>query len=199
MQRSTRSQEPGLEAGIETSARKKKVDKTSKILEESISRTKSRVEVELSKEIHAPEVVIEHQQEEDVGPSKSIGEKDAATEEFGEGIPIEDEEAVEVEPPVTMNPPSGGRGGPPPPQPMPPIDPLVKPRGLPIRLPPNLAPRDMPADLPKFYETRDGDPSRHMERYTERMIIPLITNQGFICVVSNHIGWRSLQMVPGSR
>ena len=60
MQRSTRSHNPGLEAGIETSARKKKVRKTSEVLEESISRTESWVDVELSKEIHAPEVVIEH-------------------------------------------------------------------------------------------------------------------------------------------
>ena len=106
--------------------------KTSKVVEKSISTTKSWVEVELSKEIQAPEVVIEYRQEKDVGPSESIGKKDAETEKLGEDIPIEVEEEVEVEPPVTMNPPSGGRGGPPPPQPMPPFDPSVKPRGLPI-------------------------------------------------------------------
>ena len=62
---------------------------------------------------------------------------------------------------------------------MPPIDPLVRPRGLPIRVPQNLVPLDMPTDLPKFYGTRDDDPSRHMERYIERMTIALINDQGY--------------------
>ena len=179
MQRSTRSQKPRLEAGIETSARKKKVSRTSEALKSSISRTESWVDVELNKEIHAPEVVIEHRQEKDVGPSESIGKKDAETEELREGIPVEVEEEVEVEPLVTMNSPSGGGGGPPPPHPMPPIDPLVRPRGLPIRVPPNLAPRDMSVNLLKFYGTRDDDPSRQMERYIDIMIISLISNQGY--------------------
>ena len=39
MQRSTRSQKPRLEAGIEGSFRKKKMGKTSEVMEESISRT----------------------------------------------------------------------------------------------------------------------------------------------------------------
>ena len=135
------------------------------------------VDVKRSKDIHAPEVVIEHRHEEDVGPSESIG-KDAETEEVRGSIPIDVEEEVEVEPLVTMN-PNGGGGGPPPPHPLPPIDPLVRPRGLPIWVPQNLVPIDMPADLPKFYDTRDDDPSRHMERYIEQMIFALITNQGY--------------------
>ena len=60
MQRSTLSQKFGLVAGIETNVRKKKVSKTSEVLEKSISRTDSWVEVELSEQIHVPEVVIEH-------------------------------------------------------------------------------------------------------------------------------------------
>ena len=75
--------------------------------------------------------------------------------------------------------PNGGGGGPPPPQLVPPIDPLVRPRGLPILIPQNLVANDMSANLPKFYGTRDDDPSRHMERYIERMIFSLITNQGY--------------------
>ena len=63
MQRSTRFQKPGLEAGIETSTRKKKVGKTSETLEISINRMESWVDMELSKEVHAPEEVIEHRQE----------------------------------------------------------------------------------------------------------------------------------------
>ena len=146
-----------------------------------IIRTESWVEVELGKEVHAPEVALEHRREEDVGPSESVGAKDAETEEVEERISTEVEEAeeVEVEPPAMMNPPSGGRGRPPPSPPGPPIHPLVRPRGLPIRVPHNLIPLDMPIDLPKFYGTRDDDPSRHMERYIERMIIALITDEGY--------------------
>jgi hypothetical protein len=63
-------------------------------------------------------------------------------------------------------------GGPPP---MPPIDPLVRPRGLPILVSQNLVAVDMPSNLPKFYGTKDEDPSRHMERYMERLAKSLIT------------------------
>ena len=155
------------------------MSKTSEVIEKSISRTESWVDVELSKEIPTTEVEIEHRQEEDIGPSESSGEKDTETEVVREEVPVEVEEEVEVEPPVTMNPNGGGGGGPPPPHPVPPIDPLVRPRGLPILVPQNLVPMDMPVDLPEFYGTRDDDPSRHMERYIERMIFALITNQGY--------------------
>ena len=70
-------------------------------------------------------------------------------------------------------------GGPPLSLPIPPIDPLVRPRGLPIMVPQNLVVTDMPTNLLKFYGTRDDDPSRHIERYIERMIFSLITNQGY--------------------
>ena len=75
--------------------------------------------------------------------------------------------------------PNGGGGGPPPPPPIPPIDPLVKPRGLPILVPQNLVATDMPTNLLKFYGTRDDGPSRHMKRYVERMIFSLITDHGY--------------------
>ena len=74
-----------------------------------------------------------------------------------------------------MNP----NGGPPPAPSVPPIDPLVRPRGLPILVPQNLVATDMTANLPKFYRTRVDDSSRHMERYVECMIFLLITNQGY--------------------
>ena len=51
------------------------------------------------------------------------------------------------------------------PLPPPPKDPLVRPRGLPILVPRNLTMLDMPSNLPKFWGTKDGDPSRHTERY----------------------------------
>jgi hypothetical protein len=52
----------------------------------------------------------------------------------------------------------------PPPRPEPPpfepIDPLVRPRGLPILVPRNLVALDMPSNLPKFWGTKDEDPSK---------------------------------------
>ena len=184
MHKSTRSKKPGLEAGIETSTRKKKVGKSDEVAEKSISRTESWVEVEVDKEDHTPEVALEHRREEDVGPSESVGEKDAETEEVEEESPIEveEEKEVKVEPPKTMNPPhppDGGGGGPPPPPPGPPIQPFVRPRGLPIWVPQYLVSMEMPLDLPKFYGTRDDDPSRHMERYIERMTIALIMDEEY--------------------
>ena len=69
-----------------------------------------------------------------------------------------------------------GEGGIPPPiLPIPPIDPLVRPRGLPIIVPQGLPSLDISSNLPKFYETKDEDPSRHMER----VISSLITNQQY--------------------
>ena len=108
-------------------------------------------------------VEVGPRRKKDVGPSKSSGGKDTETETEREEIPIEVEEEVEAEPPATMN-SNGGGGGPPLAPPIPPIDPVVRPRGLPILVPQNLVATDMPSNLPKFYETRDDDPSRNMER-----------------------------------
>ena len=101
MYKSTRSKKPGLEAGIETSTRKKKAGKSDEVAEKSISWTESWVDVELGKEDYTPQESLEHRQEEEVVPSESVGEKDAETEEVEEEGPIEVEEAeeVEVEPP----------------------------------------------------------------------------------------------------
>ena len=81
---------------------------------------------------------------------------------------------------VTMDPP-----GPPPIFLMPsishspPIGPLVRPRGLRIVVSQGLVAVDMPSHLPKFYGIKDEDPSRHMERFVEKVASPLITNQGY--------------------
>lgn len=76
---------------------------------------------------------------------------------------------------VTMENPQERRKPPPPP----PIDPLVRPRGLPIMVPWNLAVLDMLSNMPKFWGTNDEDPSRHMERYIERLASSLIINPGY--------------------
>ena len=75
--------------------------------------------------------------------------------------------------------PEGREMDPPSIPPMPPIDPLVRPRGLPIVVPQHLAAVDKPSYLPKFYETKDEDPSRHMERYNERLASSLVINPGY--------------------
>ena len=73
-----------------------------------------------------------------------------------------------------------GEGGIPPPiAPIPPIDPLVRPRGLPIIVPQELVSIDILSNLPKFYGTKDEDPSKYMERFVERVISSLITNQQY--------------------
>ena len=63
-----------------------------------------------------------------------------------------------------------------------PIDPLVRPWGLPILVPQNLVAVDMPSYLPKFYGTKYEDPSRHMKRFIERVASSLITNRGYSLV-----------------
>ena len=75
--------------------------------------------------------------------------------------------------------PLGGGGIPPPILSILPIDPLVRPRGVPIIVPQGLPSLDIPSNLPKFYGTKDEDPSRHMERFVERVICSLITNQQY--------------------
>ena len=59
---------------------------------------------------------------------------------------------------------------------MPPIDPLVRPGGLPIVVPQKLHAVDIPSHLPKFYGTKDDDPTKHMERYIEKFGSSLVTN-----------------------
>lgn len=60
-----------------------------------------------------------------------------------------------------------------------PIDPFGSIKGLPILVPRDLAVLEMLAHLPKFYETKDEDFSRHMDRYIEGLANSLITNPGY--------------------
>ena len=86
---------------------------------------------------------------------------------------------VEVYTPIVTMALDGERRNPPP---NPPIDSLVRLRSLPILVPQNLAAVDMPSNLPKFWGTKDEDPSRHMDRYIERLVSSLITDPGH-CMV----------------
>lgn len=66
--------------------------------------------------------------------------------------------------------------------PGPQIDPLVRPRGLPIVVPRDLEPASIPSNLPKFSGSRDEDPSLHMERYIEVLSSSLVVNPGYYLV-----------------
>lgn len=63
-----------------------------------------------------------------------------------------------------------------------PIDPLVRPRSLPIQVPQNLATEVVPPNMPKFYGTKNEDTSRHMERYIESLSRSLITDPWY-CLI----------------
>ena len=118
---------------------------------------------------------VDNQLEEEPTPSKLIGETSTETNTVREEILVEADRGIGVESPVIMDPNVDGGG----PLPVPPIDPLVRPRGLPILVPQNLVAVDMSSHLPKFYGTKDEDPSRHMKRYIERLASSLVTNPGY--------------------
>ena len=105
------------------------------------------------------------------------GETSSETYTFGKEILVEIDREVGEDTPVTMAKEHGmDRPFIPP---MPPIDPLVRPRGLLIVVLQNLVAVEMPFHLPKFYGTKDEDPSRHMERYIERLASSLVNNLGY--------------------
>uniref|UniRef100_A9U5C4 Predicted protein n=1 Tax=Physcomitrium patens TaxID=3218 RepID=A9U5C4_PHYPA len=65
---------------------------------------------------------------------------------------------------------------------LPALDPLVRPRGLPVAMPAGLLAATVPGNLPKFYGTKDEDPTLHMERYIEILTTSLIGNEGYYLV-----------------
>jgi hypothetical protein len=111
---------------------------------------------------------VKTQQKRNKSPYRLRGEKSIETEQDNV---IKVEEATMSAPPPRPEPP-----------PFEPIDPLVRPRGLPILVPRDLAALDMPSNLPKFWVTKDEDPSRHMEMYIKKLANSLITNPGY-CLV----------------
>ena len=140
-------------------------------------RLKSCLNIESSVSPLLETLELEAQLEKDAIPSKLSDETSSETYTFGKEILVGIDREVKEDTPVIMD---QDRGPDPPPiPPMPPIDPLVMPRGLPIVVPQNLPAVDMPSHLPKFYGTKDEDPSRHMERYIERLASSLVTNPGY--------------------
>jgi hypothetical protein len=126
---------------------------------------------------------LDTQLEQGATPSKLSGETSSEAYKLRKENSIDLGEGVENTLPATMAEERGMDLPPITPMPpipsIPPIDPLVKPRGLPIVISQNLAAMDMPSHLPKFYGTKDEDPSRHMERYIERLASSFVTNPGY--------------------
>ena len=118
---------------------------------------------------------VDIQLEEEATSFKLSGETSSKTDAVRDEFPVETDKEIGVDTPVTMA--QDGEGGGP--LPVPPIDLLVRPRGLPILVPQNLVAVDMPSHLPKFYGTKGEDPFKHMERYIERLASSLVTNLGY--------------------
>ena len=177
MQGKTRSQKPSLIVGLEKSSRRRRLSRISEVVEEVDVRLESCLNVESSVSPLLETLELEAQLEKEATPSKLSGETSSDTYTFGKEIPVGIDKEVRKYTSVTMDQERGP--DPPPIPPMPPIDPLVRPRGLPIVVPQNLPAVDMPSHLPKFYGTKDEDPSRHMERYIERLASSLVINPGY--------------------
>ena len=165
-----------MELELDKVTRRRRLSRISKDVKHVEVRIESCLNVEPSVSPLLGTLEVEAQLEKKATPSKLSGETSSETYTLRKGIPIEIDRDRRVDTPLTMD--QGGGGNPPIP-PIPPIDPLVRPRGLPIVFPQNLAAVDMPSHLPKFYGTKNEDPSRHMERYIERLASSLVTNPGY--------------------
>ena len=177
MQGETRSQKPRLILGLEKSTRRRRLSRISEVVEKIDVILENCLNVEPIISPLLDTLEAEAQLEKEAAPSKLSGEISSETYTFREEVPIYIGREVGEDIPVTMAEERGMNL--PPIPPMSPIDPLVRPRGLPIVVLQNLQAVDMPSHLPKFYGTKDGDPSKHMERYIERLASSLVTNPGY--------------------
>ena len=80
--------------------------------------------------------------------------------------------------PRTLNTNDQGDNMDPPPPPIDEIDPMMRPRGLPIVVPPNLRETPIPTHLPKFSGLPHKDLTAHVERFEELLVSSLVTNPG---------------------
>ena len=78
----------------------------------------------------------------------------------------------------TLNTNDQGDNMDPPPLPIDEIDPMMRPRGLPIVIPPNLREIPIPTHLPKFSGSPHEDLTAHVERFEELLVSSLVTNPG---------------------
>ena len=172
----TRSQKPVLALGLEQARCRKKLQKIIKVIDEVEDRREGCGDVGDAHDRLLEKLEGKAQLGEEATPHQLGGEKTPEPEPNGKETSLEVDSEAGVDTPVVTMAQEGGGGVPPP---NPPIDPLVRPRGLPIVVPRNLVAVDMPSNLPKFWGTKDEDPSRHMERYIERLASSLITDHGY--------------------
>ena len=181
MQENTRSQKPKLALGLKKNVTKHKLSN----IEEVVEGVDVSIEGSLNIESLISQLV-------EVLPIPTQFEEENLSSELNKEIinefyRIRQEDFVSTSAsseggsPSTID--SLGGGGIPPPipslPPFPPIDPLVRRRGLPIIVPQGLVSVDIPSNLSKFYGTKNEDLSRHMKKFIERVIILLITNHGY--------------------
>ena len=65
---------------------------------------------------------------------------------------------------------------------IPAIDPMILPRGLPIRVPQGLREIPIPHHLPRFSGSKDEDPSAHIEKFVEILTSSLVTDPGYYLI-----------------
>ena len=132
MQSKTRSQKPSLILGLDKVTRRRRSSRISEVVEEVDVRLESCLNVEPRVSSLSETLEVEAQLETKAIPSKFGGETSSETDTLREGIPIGIDRDTGVDTPVTMD--QEGGGNPPIPlvPPINPIDPLVRPLGLPM-------------------------------------------------------------------
>lgn len=138
---------------MEKNINRRRLSRVSKVVEEVDVSIESCLNVELVINPLMEELEVHNQIEEEDIPSKLIGEIFEGTNIVREEVFVSTSELNREGFPITMEPPEGG-GIPPPIPPFPPIDPLVRPRGLPIIVPQGLASVDIPPTFSNFMEQR---------------------------------------------
>ena len=144
---------------MEGSVTERRLSRVNKFVEEVNVSIESCLNVEPIVNPLVEELGVHTQIEEEDLPSNLNIETLEETNIVREEVLVETSEVRREGSPITVNPPGGG-GIPPPILPIPhippnpPIDPLVRPRGLPIVVLQGLVAVDMPSHLPKFYGTK---------------------------------------------
>ena len=171
----TRSQKSVLALGLEQARCRKRLQRIIEVIKEVDNKGEGCRDVGGARDQLLGDLEIRAQREKEATSYQSKDDIVLKTETNGREALLEAGSEVEVDTPIITMAQEREKGAPP----IPPIDPLVKPRGLLIMVLRNLAAVDMPSNLPKFWGTKDEDPSRHMERYIERLASSLITDHGY--------------------
>jgi hypothetical protein len=134
-----------LIVGLEKSTRKRRSSRSSNKIEQDDVRIDNCLNVEPRTISFLDTLELGAQLEEEIAPSKLSGETSSEKYTPREEFPVGVDSGLLESSPITMD---GGREMDPPPIPsIPPIDPLVRPRGLPIVVPQNLQAVDIPSHL----------------------------------------------------